>query len=38
MRKVSATVKTKIIEIIKNDDGINMTVCDLSRFNIFTTQ
>ena len=30
MRKVSATVKTKIIEIIKNDDGTNMTVCDPS--------
>ena len=38
MRKVFATVKTNIIEIIKNDDGTNMTVYDLPRFNIFTTQ
>ena len=35
MREVSATVKTNIIE---NDDGTNMTVYDLPRFNIFTTQ
>ena len=30
MRVASTTVKTKIIEIIKNDDGTNMTVCDIS--------
>ena len=30
MRKVFATVKTKIIEIIKNDEETNMTVCDPS--------
>ena len=30
MRKVFATVKTKIIEIIKNDDETYMTVCDSS--------
>ena len=30
MRKVFATVKTNIIEIIKNDDGTNMTVYDPS--------